>query len=551
MQSISIHGLSSMKRYQKILLGCLAAALLATAGIQVYFAYYLDDQLKQTVILRFNAATDNAYELQINEFDLQILGRRLVANGISVTSRDDATDANLRASLDRLRVSGIGFLKLMISQQLSLRTIELVKPEIHLTTSPTGESSSENKKLRLTDFSRRLSEITLQVLKNVTVPRLLVRDFSAEYNRSDLPVRPYLSFDDSYIELRDIAIDSSLITDKRILPAKQVATVFRDVRYQTPNELYTISAGQVNFSSQKQQLDIQSLALIPRYNRQAFADKVPHEVDRFRVDIPKIICRQIDVARLNRAERLAAHHVDITQPDIDIYRDKRPPFPPNNHPPLPQQMVRDIPFPLNIDSLAISNGHIRYSERVPKAEEAGHITFADLSARLQPLSNLEDSSRSNQDMTLTAETSIMGQAKLQAKFRFPAKSKRQYIEGTLGPMNMLPLNSALVPMAFIRIDDGKIRDMDFRMNLGPTRASGTVQLRYRDLKISLLDKESNEETFGNKLKSLLANTFAVKSSNIGDDLRTGTVDFERDREKSTFNYWWKALLSGLKSNVGL
>jgi len=538
-----------MERYQKILLGLLVGALITVGGIQIYFSFFLNDHLQSILVNRFNTATDSTYTIDIGEFDLEILGRQLNVRNVQMSTREDSVDFKFQASLDALNVSGIGFLNLLWNRELAFREIEVVNPSIDFTAA--SQQNDTNHKRRLTDLSQRLSEITLQVLENVSVPRLLIRGLSATYSQPDLPVEPYFSFRDSYILLQNLSIDSTLIKGKHILPAEDITTVFRDIRMKTANELYELSANELHFSSDARQMNIRSVKLTPRLNKNEFAQKAGYETDRFTVAIDEINCRQIDILKLNRGESIEAQNINIAKPDINIYRDKRPPFPPNNQPPLPQQMVRNIPFPLNIDTLSISDGNIRYSERVPKANEAGFITFTDLQANLYPLTNIDEEADKQQPMTLTAETNIMDQAKLQAQFRFPGNTNQQQIKGSLQPMDMTSLNKALVPLAFVRIEDGQILGMNFNMELTDKHASGNVMLRYENLKISLLNKESSEENFGNKLKSLLANTFKVNSSNTGDDPRAGKVDFKRDSTKSVFNYWWKSLLSGLKSSIGL
>lgn len=534
-----------MKRYQKILLGVLATLTIAVGGIQIYFSFFLDNDLKATFITRFNTATNSAYNLDIGEFDLRVFGRQLRLENVKISTKPDSVDHKLQASLDALTVKGIGFLPLLVSQKLSLREIEVTDPSVHFTAPQ--KQDTDNRQQRLTDYSQRLSEITLEVLKNVKIPHLVVRGLSVTYNRPDFPANNLLSFKDSDIRLYDIAIDSTLIKDKRVLPADNITAVIRDIQMKTANELYEISADRLHFNSDSQQLNMRSIKFIPQLSKQAFAHRLGHEADRIAMTIDEINCRRINTSKLNRAEQIEAQHISVQKPDIDIYRDKRPPFPPNNRPPLPRQMIRSIPFPVDIDTVLITEGNIRYSEHVPKADKAGFVTFADLKAEIYPLSNLEQ----QQPITLTAQTNIMDQAKLQAHFTFPANTNNQHIKGTLQSMDMTSLNKALVPMAFVRIDEGRIMDMDFEIKLNEKRSKGTVMLRYKDLKVSLLNKETSEENFGDKLKSLLANTFAVKSSNTGDEPRTGNINFERDPQKSVFNYWWKSLLSGLKSSLGL
>lgn len=99
--------------------------------------------------------------------------------------------------------------------------------------------------------------------------------------------------------------------------------------------------------------------------------------------------------------------------------------------------------------------------------------------------------------------------------------------------------------------EGRILGLEFDMNLSEDRSTGELILQYENLKTSLLDEESSGESFGNKAKSLLANTFKIKSENKGEDLRVSKIDFEQVRDKSVFNYWWKSLLSGLKESIGL
>ena len=39
--------------------------------------------------------------------------------------------------------------------------------------------------------------------------------------------------------------------------------------------------------------------------------------------------------------------------------------------------------------------------------------------------------------------------------------------------------------------------------------------------------------------------------NVPEHKRTGVIDFHRDTSKSIFNYWWKSLLTGIKSAYNL
>ena len=88
------------------------------------------------------------------------------------------------------------------------------------------------------------------------------------------------------------------------------------------------------------------------------------------------------------------------------------------------------------------------------------------------------------------------------------------------------------------------------MYLNSESASGEVLVEYRDLKVKFLNKD-NPDNNGLKegVKNFIANTFAINSNNTGNDAETGEIDFEREKNKSIFAYWWKSLLSGLKDVI--
>lgn len=537
-----------MKNYQKAFLGILAAVVIIIGGIQLYFSFSLDNQLKKTLVNRFHKATGDAYDLEVGSFNLGILGRQLSVSDIKLNQKEQPDGSSLQVSLDELNVSGIGFLKLFFDQQLSLKEIRLINPDLDITTAPQKSDTSQTNGHSL---SQRLSGFTLQMLDAISIPRFQVQGLSVDYNRSDLPVKPYLSFRNSYILLQDISIDSTSLVDKRVIPSDDITTTFRDIRYRSADKLYEVSVKQLDLSSSDKSVNIQSFQLTPRLDKEQFAKQKPHEVDRITIDVKNIDWKDVAFDSLNYAKGFFARHVNLNKPDIDIYRDKRPPFPANNNPPLPREMITQIPISLNIDSLSLADGNIRYSELQPKAQEEGFIEFANLSATLKQLTNIEENWANGKTPSLNVKADVMERAQLSAQFSFSMDSNNQHITGSLEPMDMKVLNKAIQPMAFVRIDDGRILGLNFDMNLTKERASGNLTLLYEDLKISLLDRESNKETFGNKVTSLLANTFKVKSKNTGDDPRVGKIEFERDKTKSVFNYWWKSLLSGLKSSIGV
>lgn len=538
-----------MKRYQKILLGVVIFIVLLFSAAKIYVSYYLDDRIEKEVTSRLNEGTEDIYNLEIGDTSLHILGSDLIFNNITFTQNSAGSKEEKTVKLESLNLSGIGFLKFLWSKELTIQHVELNNPVISLTQS--DDTSDSGQSTRLNNLSTRISEKVLQNLNGLSIPKLSIHALSADLNRTGSP-DSMLSLGNSDLELYNIVIDSTSLNDDRVLPVDNLSATFRNIRFNTPDQLYRMSVDLAQFSTSNGRMNIRAVRMDPRLEKGAFSNHVGHEVDRITLLLDEISGRGIDSERLNRAEGLFAENIILDRPSVNIYRDKRPPFPPNNRPPLPQQMIRNIPIPVAIDSIRIENGHIRYNERQPKAEEPGYIDFANLEAYVVDLTNIEDLWSDESPPTMHAEADIMKRGRLKVDFVFPmtAGEDIHHVNGTLEAMDLQPLNVAFEPLAFARIDDGRILGLDFGMRMGEQQSSGELTLLYEDLKVSLLDKKENEENLGSQIKSLLANTFVIKSDNKGEDIRSGEINFERVERKSVFNYWWKSLLSGIKSNVG-
>lgn len=538
-----------MKNYQKTLIGILAAVVILIGGVQIYVSFFLDQQLKEMAAEHFHTATDNAYTLKIDAFDYQLYGSQLLISDVELAKKEDRKATDLYLALDELNISGISLFDLLFGDGIDFKQIDLIHPQIYLTAEGKNPSSKQK---QWNTLSEQLSKTVLKTVGHISISDLSITGLSITYNRADLPVDPYFSVSNSDITFSGIRIDSTSLSGHQGIPADNMTATLRDIKIYTPNELYEITTGSLTFSMDSSTITMHEVALKPRFDKRKFSQKVGHEIDRMDLTIKEIVYDDVDINRLYKNEGLSAGLVTINEANFDIYRDKRAPEAPDTYKPLPQEMIRNLSLPLELDTIRINKGNIRYTEQKPNAEQAGYIEFANLSATLTNLSTVEEHWDNGNIPTLHATTDVMNQAQLDAEFTFTMTDEhRQVIKGSMQPMDMQPLNKALEPIAFVRIDEGRIIGLDFEIHLTEKRAGGTLTLQYEDLKISLLDEDHSDESFGHKAKSFLANTFKIKSDNKGEELRVSKVEFERIEDKSVFNFWWKSLLSGLKESIGL
>ena len=118
-------------------------------------------------------------------------------------------------------------------------------------------------------------------------------------------------------------------------------------------------------------------------------------------------------------------------------------------------------------------------------------------------------------------------------------------------MEASELNPMLEKNAFITVTSGKINSMDFSFSANNTKATGNLKLLYQGLDFAVTDKQTGEtDAIIEQLKTMIANIIVMDSNPMpGEEVRTGSIDYERDPERFLFNYVVKALLTGMKTSI--
>lgn len=530
-----------MKTYQKVLLGGAVLILLAGIALQIYISFFLEDQLKQRLVEEVRQGSDGEFDLE--ELDVSLLNREVSLSNIHFRSEDE----EIQAEIEELNAAGIGLYRLWQRDELSIQNIEVINPSV-LIVSPRDDTVSSSGGR---DLTGRLAAEILDRLNELSIPEISLNGISFQVT-DDPQSDPYFSINNTDVLLQEFHVDSSAADLERVLPVNRLETTLRNMEFHTSNNLYLIKTDTIEVSGSTGSANVIGAALQPKLGESDFFNAVGHSTDRVELELASAEFRGINFDAINRQESYETELVELESADLRIFHDKRYPEREEKQThPMPQQMLHDLGFPLAIDTLRIRESFIRYAEHEEQAEERGEIDFSRLNATFTHITNMEQEISEHNEMVLDARAHVMDEALLNARFTFPLLEQHHLITGTVEEMDAAHLNRVLEPLAFIRVADGRILSLEFTMNLGEQEATGEVELIYEDLKLTLLNKGSGSEDLLTQAGTLLANTFVIKSDNHPEAPRTGEVSFERSRDKSVFNYWWKSLQSGLESSVGL
>ncbi len=336
-----------------------------------------------------------------------------------------------------------------------------------------------------------------------------------------------------------IKLDSSTIYS-----AKTGELLIEKIQVSRFSGMYGGSASRLLISSTKQSVEIDSLLLIPNYDKYEFAHKTGEQTARISLSIPNVVIKGLQFDKIFE-KSIIASRLEIHSFDLYSFKDKRLPFLRKKPIPLPMESFLKLPWHISLDSLIITNSHISIEEFPEAGITTGIVTFDNVNASLAPLNN-RIKKNENPYTKLHATGQIMGTGKIKADFQLPLDGKSFYrATGSVSQISFNEFNSML-KTADLRSEGGQLNFLTFDFSYNDERSQGNLEIDYEDLRISVLNKNKSST---NTVKTILINAIVRSNKNQAKApiKRMGVIDIERNRQKFLFNFWWISILDGIKS----
>ena len=203
-----------------------------------------------------------------------------------------------------------------------------------------------------------------------------------------------------------------------------------------------------------------SFSFRPAVSRDSFVAAHLWQSDYITFNTKNIRLENIDLERLAADSTIKAGLLDICQPVLTDYRDKRRPFRNGIIKPFPVQLLRAIPVRFLIDSVQLNDASIKYTEMNNISNQEIDINLSGIHAIMFPVRNVE--SVSGDALKIRAEGFLMDSAWLKLGFR---QSYRDPAEGLLvtlraSPVDLAVFNPVLLGMASVKLQSGFLDTMN-------------------------------------------------------------------------------------------
>lgn len=374
------------------------------------------------------------------------------------------------------------------------------------------------------------------IIQSVIIRKVSLKNSNIIYDKGKEP----LAFHDLNATANNIELAPRPNNQGLSFTVKDYFLTTRNLAYKT--QFYNLSLGLLKLNKNK--IQINNFAMKPLVSRAQFIKMIPVERDLYDLKAGQITAEgSWDLFSQNKS--INASHVVIQSADANIFRSKIPKDDPKIKA-LYSKMLRSIKMPMMVDHLDLKNSVLVYEEDTPESMGPGKLTFGNFNMNVRNLNSAKIKGKPTR-VDIKINCSFMNRSPLSVNWNFDVADQNDAfaISGKTTGLPASGINPFIRPYLHVTATAGTIQEMLFNFKGNPAGLYGTFNLKHKDLKIAVLNKNNHEKK---GFLTAVANVF-IKSDSGSFPESVTVENVERDPTKSFFNLFWKGIEQGLKKTL--
>lgn len=464
-----------------------------------------------------------ANNISYSSLDVSLVRRSVTLKGVR-WQKDSTSLHSDQAHVTTLSLRGIGLVELLADKTIDARTL-LVEDGAVAMSIDKSDSTRDRPPLK-------------SLFRSIRLRRVVINNMECKLHRDSVQ----LFGCNTNLVITNLRLDTlSNWNDPGAYSARNIQLQLGKPSWLAAADLYLLRADELRFDQGARQLTIDCLYVEPLKDKYAFAKSLGRQTTRTQVAVPSIKVNDLTVSKQGGDTTLTIGLIEIEEPKVTAFKDKRVPFRRDHNIQLPMAYFQELPWVIEIDTIKVRDGLIIYEEFAEDGLKPGAMFFSDVDAVFGGFVNRDYTQEKY--ATINASSALMGKGRLNATFLMPLKTGLGYqATASLSSMSLGAMNDMLEHVTFTRVESGTLKNLQMTFNYNDTNSKGKLEITYEDLKLQSLKKNSVETV--NQLKTVLVNA-AVRNNMT----QSGDIDIQRDRRRHVFNVWAQSALDGIKSAV--
>ncbi|WP_269237699.1 hypothetical protein [Flavobacterium flavigenum] len=514
-----------MSIYKKIAIG-LIFVLLVGIFLNIGLNYWIKKQLPIIIHEKNNTAYDINYE----KIEVSLWSRNIYTETLLVNPKNAPKDSKngLFSKIESITIEHFNIWDLAFKDIIQAESIIINKPRVILYKK--GEKLLNNSKSIKTQIIEPFRKI-------IAVSNIYLNDGTVDVVSLDTE-KPIFSVKKIILKLEGILITDATLKEKIPIQYKTYALVIDSLFYR-PSAFYHINIGKI--STEKNFLKINNFSNLPQFNRRDFTKRLEKEKDIYTLKFDSAQIKTMDWGFKNDRFFFKANSVVINHFDANIYRGKMPKDDLSKKY-LYNHLLRNIKFPLQIDTLQALKSKLVYEEEIDFSKGPGVLNFDKFNLQATNLRSGFGLKKTN-DVKIKVNCIFMKTSPLNVDWSFNVLDKKDsfHIQGVISNFDVATMGRFSKPYMNASFT-GVFNKYRFNFYGNDIISKGNASLDYHDLKVKLYKKKKPEKEA--QLKSAIVNLLVKNDSN--DKTKTADVELERIQEKSFYNFLWRSIAESLK-----
>lgn len=369
----------------------------------------------------------------------------------------------------------------------------------------------------------------------ILIRKVVLQNSNITYSKNNQP----LTFNDLNATVNNLQLVSKKNNSGIEAKVDKYSISTKNFVYKT--QFYNMTAGFLKLDQNN--VNITGFAMKPLVSRAQFIKMIPVERDLYDITANQISANGT-WNLFSEQKSINASNVTIRNADANIFRSKIPNDDPKEKP-LYSRMLRSIKIPMVVNHLNLKDSKLVYEEDTPESAGPGKLTFSNFNMNVKNLNSAKTKGRPTR-VDIKIDCSFMNLAPLSVDWNFDVADQGDNfnISGRTTNLPATGINPFIRPYLHVTAT-GTIQEMLFNFRGNPKGLNGKFNLKHKDLKVTILDKENKEKKgFLTAVANLLVKS---DSGKLPEDV--DVEDVERDPTKSFFNLFWKGIEQGLKKTL--
>ena len=516
-----------MSKLKKIIIA-IAVVLSIIVAFNLAINYFVNKQLPK--IIADKNKTD--YSITYQTLTIDMVDKNISAQGVAVIPKKNKElskgKLGIYSNIKSIEIRDFKIWDILFNNKIKANSITINNPEVVL-------YKDDNKGIQ--DSKKLSSDVVAPFQQIIAVSKIIMNKGTVKIVHIKTK-KPILNVNNMHLEVSGIIINEETLAQP--IPFQYDKYSFSgDSIYYRANDFYHI--GMAHIETTDRALKIDKFELIPEYSRREFVSKLKKEKDLFTLQANTIAIQNLNWGFKDSIPFIEANKISLNKLSANIYRNKLPTDDLSKKP-LYNKLLRDLKFPMKVDTLAITNSQLVYEEEINFAKGPGMLTFDAFNLTATHLQSGYKQTKLK-DVNIDISCKFMNNSPFKVNWTFNVMDKTDGFKfhGKITNLNTADLSRFTKPY-INATTTGTFDYLDFTINGNDFSSTENAALKYHNLKVKLFQK--NDRTKESKFKSIIAN-LVVKNDTNGE-IKNAKVATERTPEKSFFNFLWLNVAGILK-----